>query len=68
MPDQWKKSIIVSVLLYQFARRVIKLTVIITIVYPCYQFHTKFFRISFSHGLSPYIDKIIGGLSMWAST
>jgi hypothetical protein len=39
-----------SLLLYQFTKRVIKLTVIIIVGYHCYQLHTKFYRISFSQG------------------
>jgi hypothetical protein len=39
-----------SQLLYQFIKRVIKLTVIIIERYHCYQLHTKFYRISSSHG------------------
>jgi hypothetical protein len=35
-----------SLLLYQFTRRVIKLTVVIIVGYHCYQFHTKFYQIS----------------------
>jgi hypothetical protein len=31
-----------SLLLYQFTRRMIKLTVVIFVEYHCYQFHTKF--------------------------
>jgi hypothetical protein len=49
-----------SLLLYQFTRMAIKLTVVIIEAYHCYQLHTKFFQISFSQGLSPYIDKITG--------
>jgi hypothetical protein len=37
-----------SLLLYQFTKRVIKLTVVIIVGYHCYQLHTKFYRISFS--------------------
>jgi hypothetical protein len=37
-----------SLLLYQFTKRVIKLTVIIIVGYNCYQLHTKFYRIFFS--------------------
>jgi hypothetical protein len=33
--------------LYHFTRRVIKLTVIVIMGYPCYQLHTKFYQISF---------------------
>jgi hypothetical protein len=36
LPDQWKES-----LLYQFTKRVIKLTVIIIVGYHCYQLHTN---------------------------
>jgi hypothetical protein len=35
-----------SLLLYQFTKRVAKLTVIIIVGYHCYQLHTKFYRIS----------------------
>jgi hypothetical protein len=45
LPDQWKESII-----YQFTKRVIKLTVIIIVGYHCYQLHTKFYRIFSSQG------------------
>jgi hypothetical protein len=37
-----------SLLLYQFTRRVIKMTVVIILGYHCYQPHTKFYPISFS--------------------
>jgi regulator of sirC expression with transglutaminase-like and TPR domain len=37
-PDQWK-----SLLLYQFTKRVTKLTVIIIVGYHCYQLHTQFY-------------------------
>jgi hypothetical protein len=37
-----------SLLLYQFTRRVIKLTVVNIVGYHCYQPHTKFYRIFFS--------------------
>jgi hypothetical protein len=37
-------------LLYQFTKRVIKLTVIIIVGYHCYQLHTKLYRISSSQG------------------
>jgi hypothetical protein len=39
-----------SVLMYQFTKKVIKLTVIIIVGYHCYQLHTKFYRISSSKG------------------
>jgi hypothetical protein len=39
-----------SLLLYQFASRVIKLTVVIIEKYYCYQFHTKHYPISFYQG------------------
>jgi hypothetical protein len=39
-----------SLLLYQFIKRVIKLTVIIIVGHHCYQLHTKFYRISSSQG------------------
>jgi hypothetical protein len=39
-----------SLLLYMFTKKVIKLTVIITIGYHCYQLHIKFYPISFSQG------------------
>jgi hypothetical protein len=39
-----------SLLLYQFTKRVIKLTVIIIVEYHCYQPHTKCYRISSSQG------------------
>jgi hypothetical protein len=39
-----------SLLLYQFTKRVIKLTVIIIVGYHCYQFHTTLYRISSSQG------------------
>jgi hypothetical protein len=39
-----------SLLLYQFTRRVIKLTVTIIVGYHSYQLHTKFYQISFSQG------------------
>jgi hypothetical protein len=46
LPDQWKESIIV----YQFTKRVIKLTAIIIAGHHCYQLHAKFYRISSSQG------------------
>jgi hypothetical protein len=39
-----------SLLLYQFTKRVTKLTVIIIIGYHCYQLHRKFYRMSSSQG------------------
>jgi hypothetical protein len=42
LPDQWK-----GLLLYQFTKRVIKLTEIIIVGYHCYKLHTTFYRISF---------------------
>jgi hypothetical protein len=39
-----------SLLLYQFTRRAIKLTVVIIFGYHCYQLRTKFYPISFSQG------------------
>jgi hypothetical protein len=39
-----------SLLLYQFTRRVIKLTVVIIKGYHCYQLYTKYCPISFSQG------------------
>jgi hypothetical protein len=39
-----------GLLLYQFTKRVTKLTVIIIMGYHCYQFHTKCWRTSFSQG------------------
>jgi hypothetical protein len=39
-----------SLLLYQFAKRAIKLTAIIIVVYHCYQLHKKFYQISSSQG------------------
>jgi hypothetical protein len=39
-----------SLLLYQFTRRAIKLTVVIIMGYHCYQLHTKFYPVSFSQG------------------
>jgi hypothetical protein len=38
LPDQWKESVIVP-----FAKRVIKLTIIIIMGYHCYQLHTEFY-------------------------
>jgi hypothetical protein len=45
LPDQWKES-----LLYQFTRRVTKLTVVIIGGYHCCQLHTEFYPISFFQG------------------
>jgi hypothetical protein len=45
LPDQGR-----SLLLYQFTRRGIKLTVVLIGGYNCYQLHTKFCPISFSQG------------------
>jgi hypothetical protein len=39
-----------SLLLYQFTKRVVKLTVIIIVGCHCYQLHTTFYRISSSQG------------------
>jgi hypothetical protein len=39
-----------SLLLYQFTKRAMKLTVLIIVGYHCYQRHTKFYRISSSQG------------------
>jgi hypothetical protein len=39
-----------SLLLYQFTKRAIKLTVVIIVGYHCYQLHTKCYQISFSQG------------------
>jgi hypothetical protein len=39
-----------SLLLYQFTKRVIKLTVIIIVGYHCSQLHTQFYKISSSQG------------------
>jgi hypothetical protein len=49
----WNKNCLIngrSLLLYQFTRRAIKLTVVIIAGYHCYQLHTKFYLISFSQG------------------
>jgi hypothetical protein len=45
LPDQWR-----SPWLYQFTKRVTKLTVIIVVGYHCYQLHTTFYRICSSQG------------------
>jgi hypothetical protein len=39
-----------SLLLYQFTRRAIKLTLVIIVGYYCYQLHTKLYPIFFSQG------------------
>jgi hypothetical protein len=39
-----------NLLLYQFTKRAIKLTVVIILGYRFYQLHTKFYRISYSRG------------------
>jgi hypothetical protein len=39
-----------SLLLYQFTKRWIKLTIVIIMGCHCYQLHTKFYRISYSQG------------------
>jgi hypothetical protein len=39
-----------SLLLYQFTRRAIQLTVVIVVGYHCYQLYTKFYPISYSQG------------------
>jgi hypothetical protein len=44
LSDQWKESITVQI----HKKKVIKLTVIITVGYHCYQLHTKLYRISSS--------------------
>jgi hypothetical protein len=46
-----------SLLLYQFVKWVIKLTVVIIMGCPCYQLYTTFYPISFSR-LNPYIDAV----------
>jgi hypothetical protein len=45
LPYQWKKSFTVPI--YEMGE---KLTVVIIGEYHCYQFHTKFYPISFSQG------------------
>jgi hypothetical protein len=47
-----------SLLLYQFTKRVIKLTVIIIVGYHCYQLHNKMLSNIFLSRLVPYIDEI----------
>jgi hypothetical protein len=49
-----------SLLLYQFTRRAIKLTVVIIVGYRYYQLRTNFYPIYLLSRLSPYIDEIIG--------
>jgi hypothetical protein len=46
----WNKEEVRNLLLYQFTRRVIKLTAIIVVGYHCYQLHTKLYRTLFSQG------------------
>jgi hypothetical protein len=46
LPDQWKESVIVPV--HKKGDKI--LTVIIIVVYYCYQLHIKFYRISSSQG------------------
>jgi hypothetical protein len=45
LPDQSKESI-----MYQFTKRLMKLTVIIIVGYHCYQLHTKFYQRSSYQG------------------
>jgi hypothetical protein len=49
-----------SLLLYQFTKRVTKLTVISIVGYHCYQHHTKMLSNILHSRLSPYVDEIIG--------
>jgi hypothetical protein len=54
-----RKNILISgmtLLLYQFTRMAIELTVVIIVGYHYYQLHTKFYPIFFSQ----YIDEVIG--------
>jgi hypothetical protein len=45
-------------LLHEFTRRAIKLTVVIVMGYHCYQLHTEFYPVSFSEG---YVH--VGGIT-----
>jgi hypothetical protein len=53
-----------SLLLYQFTRRMIKLTVIFIVVYQCYQLHTKFYQISILHGQVHTYIKSLGTINV----
>jgi hypothetical protein len=44
LPDQWKESVTVPI------HKGDKVTVVLIVGYHCYQLHTKFYPISFSHG------------------
>jgi hypothetical protein len=46
LPDQWGRRL----LLHQFTKRKLKLTVVIIVVYHRYQFHTEFYLISLTRG------------------
>jgi hypothetical protein len=66
-----RKNCLISgrgLLLYQFTRRLIKLTVAIIMGYHCYQLHTKFYPIFFSLRFSPYMDEITGAISVGCDT
>jgi hypothetical protein len=59
----WNKENCLSsargLLMYQFTRRVIELTVVIIEAYHCYQLYTKFYPTSLTL-VCRYVDKIIG--------
>jgi hypothetical protein len=46
LPDHWKESYYCT----NSQKRVIKLTVVIIVGYPCYQLHTTFQPVSFCQG------------------
>jgi hypothetical protein len=51
-------------LLYQFIARAIKMTVVITEAYHCYQLYTKFYPISSSQGQVHMQTKLLGIISV----
>jgi hypothetical protein len=59
LPDQQKK-----LLLYQFTRSAIKLTVVITKAYHCYKIHTESYPTSFSQGTALTQTKLLGIISV----
>jgi hypothetical protein len=63
IPSGMRKNCLISgrsLVLYQFTKRVTKLTVIIIVGYHCYQYHTKMLSNILLSRLSPYIYEIIG--------
>jgi hypothetical protein len=53
-----------NLLLYQFTRKAIKLTVIIIEAYHCYQLHTKLYPLLFSQGEIHAETKLSGNMAL----